>query len=293
MLTRLFACLLALLLIGPAATLGANGDTVSRHEVAFKCEAATLKGTVFVPAARPFAGVVWVDGAGQTKRNPGLAQLLAHRGIAVLTYDKRGVGMSGGTYAGPEVGTDNVSSDNLTLLARDAAAALRALGQERSLRNVPLGFIGGSQAGWIIPMAALERRETRFMLFWSGAVETTHENVLFERTAAADPDFWTHHTRDEVRTIMKGVADDLPWASVDPGSALERLKIPGHWMFGGRDRNVDVDLSIERLNALIARGHPAYSYRMFAEYDHWLGGEGEDVIAPSVAWIRSTVEARH
>jgi uncharacterized protein len=262
--TRMVAFLLALLLVGTAAA------AVSQHDVEFKSEGATLSGTVFLPDRPAFAALVWVDGAGQTKRNAGLGQLLASRGIAVMTYDKRGVGKSGGVYAGPEVRTNNVSAENLALLSEDAAAALHALGQEKALRNVPLGFLGGSQAGWIVPVAALKRREARFMLFWSGAVETTHENVRFERN---------------------GAADDLTWTDFDPRPALGRLKIPGHWMFGGRDRNVDVRLSITKLDALIADGHPDYSYRVFDEYDHWLGGEREDVMAPTIEWIRKVASA--
>ena len=42
---------------------------------------------------------------------------LAQNDILVLTYDKRGVGESGGVYAGPEVGTNNISIENLNLLA--------------------------------------------------------------------------------------------------------------------------------------------------------------------------------
>ena len=123
-----------------------------------------MHGTVFVPAKPPaFAAAVWVDGAGRKTRNIGLAQLFAKRGIALLTYDKRGVGASGGVYAGPEAGTNNVSRENLAL-AEDAATAIRALRQERKLSNVPRGFIGGSQAGWIIAAAALKYREARFIV---------------------------------------------------------------------------------------------------------------------------------
>ncbi len=287
----LTASLLSPLLVGIGTAVGAADSAIPYHDVAFVSQGVTLHGTVFVPANPPaFAAAVWVDGAGRKTRNIGLAQLFAKRGIALLTYDKRGVGASGGVYAGPEAGTNNVSRENLALLAKDAATAIRALRQERRLSNVPRGFIGGSQAGWIIPAAALKYREARFMLFWSGAIETTHENLLFERTALADADFWSHHTPDDVREIMSGLVDDLTWANFDPRAALERLSIPGLWMFGGRDRNVNVGLSIERLNGLIADGHPDYSYRVFAEYDHALGGKDEDVLDPSVAWIREIVE---
>src|SRR2546421_3423061 len=175
----LTASLLSPLLVGIGTAVGAADSAIPYHDVAFVSEGVTLHGTVFVPATPPaFAAAVWVDGAGRKTRNIGLAQLFAKRGIALLTYDKRGVGASGGVYAGSEAGTNNVSRENLALLAEDAATAIRALRQERKLSNVPRGFIGGSQAGWIIPAAALKYREARFMLFWSGAIETTHENLL-------------------------------------------------------------------------------------------------------------------
>ena len=85
---------------------------------------------------------------------------------------------------------------------------------------------------------------------------------------------------------MAGVTDYLPWANFDPREALSKLKIPGLWMFGGRDRNMNVDLSITRLKGLSAAGHPGYSYEMFPDYDHNLAGEEEDVLEPCLAWIR-------
>jgi pimeloyl-ACP methyl ester carboxylesterase len=267
----------------------AQDALITHHDVSFISQGATLRGTLYLPNGTPFAAVVWVDGAGETKRNPGLGQFLAHRGLASLMYDKRGVGESGGIYAGPQVGTNNVSLENLSLLANDAAAALQSLRRDKTLRGVPLGFIGGSQAGWIIPLASVRNRSVRFMVLWSGAIETTHEDVLFEQLALPDPAFWDHHTHDGVGTIMANTEDHIAWPSFDPRDALSRLKIPGLWIFGGRDRNVDVDRSVARLKELIAAGHANYSYRMFPEYDHGLGGEREDVIDPSLDWIRAMV----
>ena len=267
----------------------AQDALVTRHDVSFVSQGVTLRGTLYLPNKTPFAAIVWVDGAGETNRNLGLGQFFAHRGLASLTYDKRGVGESGGIYAGPQVGTNNVSLENLRLLASDAAAALQSVRHDKMLRGVPLGFIGGSQAGWIIPLAALKNRSARFMVLWSGAVETTHEDVLFEQLALPDPTFWDHHTHDGVQTILSNTEDHIAWPSFDPRDALSRLNIPGLWIFGGRDRNVDVDRSIARLTELIVAGHANYSYRMFPEYDHGLGGEHEDVIDPSLAWIREVI----
>jgi alpha-beta hydrolase superfamily lysophospholipase len=74
------------------------------------------------------AAVVWVDGAGMTKRDLGFAQGIAQRGIAVLTYDKRGVGDSGGVYAGPESGTNNASRENLDLRSARLAGPIKNTG---------------------------------------------------------------------------------------------------------------------------------------------------------------------
>ena len=87
--------------------------------VKFVSNGDTLAGTIIKPN-HPFAALVIVHGSGQEKRMIEFATLLANNGIAVLTYDKRGVGKSGGVYAGPEVGTNNVDSTNLNLLSLDA-----------------------------------------------------------------------------------------------------------------------------------------------------------------------------
>jgi uncharacterized protein len=284
------ASMLIIVIAVDSAAFAQLADSLDTRNVQFVSHGVVLQGTVVLPKNQAIAAaVVLVDGAGMKTRNLGFAHLLAQRGIAVLTYDKRGVGDSGGVYAGPESGTNNVSRENLNLLSDDAAAAMRSLRSDRHLLSVPRGFVGMSQAGWIIPMAALKYRETRFMLLWSGAVETTHEDVQFERLALAEPDFWDHHTREDVQRLLRTATDNMQWADFDPRESLARLKIPGLWVYGGRDRNVNVNLSIERLEMLISAGHPNYSYRMLPAYDHQLGGINQDVIEPDVAWIRETV----
>lgn len=64
-------------------------------------------------------------------------------GVGVFVYDKRGTGASKGKY-----------TQDFHLLAKDAAAAVaeaRRLGAERVSR---IGLNGGSQGGWIAPLAA-------------------------------------------------------------------------------------------------------------------------------------------
>ncbi|MGH8208192.1 MAG: alpha/beta hydrolase family protein [Steroidobacteraceae bacterium] len=179
---------------------------------------------------RPAA--VLVQGAGNDLPYVGLARFLAQRGIAVLAYDKRGVGDSGGTYVGPEVGTNNVSRENLNLLAEDAVAVMHVMHREKRLDGVPCGLVGVSQAGWIIPLAALKDPDMRFMVLWSGAVETTHEDMITEQLALPDPEFWDHHTHEDVQRTMRQTVDHFDWPNLDPRDALSKLAIPGLGLFG-------------------------------------------------------------
>lgn len=157
----LAASVVSVLALGFGPMGDAQDTPVTHHVVSFISQGVTLRGTVYIPRKTPFAAAVWVDGAGETRKISGLGKVLAKRGLALLIYDKRKVGQSGGVYAGPEVGTNNVSRGNPALLAGDAAVALQSLRSEKRLRGVPPGFIGGSQAGWIIPLVALKNRDSR------------------------------------------------------------------------------------------------------------------------------------
>jgi dipeptidyl aminopeptidase/acylaminoacyl peptidase len=70
---------------------------------------------------------------------------LPAQGIAVFVYDKRGTGDSGGEY-----------TQDFYLLAADAAAALDEARRLAGARAARVGFVGGSQAGWIAPLAATQ-----------------------------------------------------------------------------------------------------------------------------------------
>lgn len=64
-------------------------------------------------------------------------------GVGVFVYDKRGTGGSQGKY-----------TQDFHMLADDAAAAAKEARRLGGKRIARLGFDGGSQAGWIIPLAA-------------------------------------------------------------------------------------------------------------------------------------------
>jgi pimeloyl-ACP methyl ester carboxylesterase len=236
------------------------------EDVTFRSNDVNLSGTIVFPRQpHPTASVVLVHGSGRAQRMLWLARLFASEGIAVLTYDKRGVGKSGGQFQG---GPSAASAGNLDLLAQDAAAAAGVLVRHPRTGRVPIGYIGLSQGGWIAPMAASKPPAVSFMLFFSGPVATVSEERHFSNLAENDSTFWQTHSRADVAEYMKSVryADD----DVDPRTDLTAMQIPGFWAFGGQDNVMPVDLSVVRLRELIGRGQSQFQYREYPAYGHEL-----------------------
>ena len=107
--------------------------------------------------------------------NSPYAYSLAAQGISVFVYDKRGTGGSEGEY-----------TQNFELLASDAAAALahaRTMARGRFGRS---GYFGGSQGGWVAPLAAT-RSAADFVAIGFGLVaspiEEDREQMISEARA--------------------------------------------------------------------------------------------------------------
>jgi len=116
--------------------------------------------------------VVLVAGSGNQSELDGiytqiLIRAFTQRGMAVLAYDKRGVGRSGGTYTG----------NDFEGLGRDAADVLRHV--EQLPETTEVGFWGISQAGWIIPYAVRRGSEAAFAIIVSPGGVNPHEQVTY------------------------------------------------------------------------------------------------------------------
>jgi pimeloyl-ACP methyl ester carboxylesterase len=115
-------------------------------ETRFAVEGAELAGRLLLPAGRSRVPVVvLVHGSEQT---PGrelfsLQRQLPAAGIGAFVYDKRGTGGSSGAF-----------THDYLRLAADAAAAAREARRLAGVRASRVGFQGGSQGGWVAPLAA-------------------------------------------------------------------------------------------------------------------------------------------
>ncbi|GAB3581343.1 alpha/beta hydrolase family protein [Hymenobacter daeguensis] len=156
-------------------------------DVTFKNDKAgiTLAGTYTVPADKgPFPAVVLLTGSGPEDRNETimghqpfavLADYLTRHGIAVLRFDDRGVGQSGGTLKG------STSADYTT----DAQAALAWLRTQPGIRKNQVGLLGHSQGGTAAIGAAGQPGGPDFIVLLAGPALPGDELIVQQSVALA------------------------------------------------------------------------------------------------------------
>lgn len=215
----------ALALLWFTTGYSAPKETLDMIPATFPSGDISLAGTLVTSIEGPIkASLVIVPGAGKVQRLLPLARAIAADGFTVLTYDKRGVGKSGGTYEGKT----GLSAANLNLLAQDAAAAADFLRNHQRSSGTTVGFLGLSQAGWIVPLAASKSSAAQFMVLWSAPVVAVS-------------------------------------AEVDPLAQLSQLTLPALWVFGGQDKSIPVKQSVERLDELIDGGKSTFAYMLYPD----------------------------
>jgi uncharacterized protein len=115
-------------------------------DVRFDVEGASLVGRLILPEGKgkvPIAILVHGAERDSALESYALQRLFPAAGIGTFVYDKRGTGSSGGQY----------TQDYLTL-AGDAIAAAREARRLAGSRAGRVGYQGGSQGGWVAPLAA-------------------------------------------------------------------------------------------------------------------------------------------
>lgn len=255
------------------------------QEVKFESVGITLAGSIVIPK-NPFAAVVIVHGSDPVKRELAFARRLAEEGIAVLTYDKRGVGASGGVYAGPSAGTNNIDTTNLILLSQDANAAVNTFRTYLKDKKIPIGLVGFSQAGWIIPIAASKNPQVEFMVLFSCPTITTLEQLRFQFYTNGNNSFWENHTDADAFEHTKNDPDRYQFVATDPKVSLNSLLIPGLWLFGEKDIQIPVKLCIEQLNSLKVQGKP-FDYTLFSTLGHNTAFHNDTApVDISIQWIK-------
>lgn len=263
-------------------------------EVAFDNPAAhvRLAGTLTTPRGKgPFPAVVLIAGSGRQMRDETvfghhlflvLADDLTRRGIAVLRYDKRGLGQSSGDYS---LAT---SAD----FAADADAAVTFLKSRPGVDPHRIGLIGHSEGGVVAPMVANADPTVAFIVMLAGPGVPGDQIVeaqsrLIAEAAGMPPAIvaQTEHVERQildavvaakdgpaaeaaVRAVLKeaGVPDAAAEAQAkgassdwyrfflkhDPAPELRRLRLPVLALVGSKDLQVPAEQNIGALRQALA-----------------------------------------
>jgi hypothetical protein len=253
-----------------------------------------LAGTLTLPKqSGKYPAVVLVSGSGQQNRDEELmnhrpfwviADYLTNQGIAVLRYDDRGMGESGGTFDGA------TSLD----FSNDAEAAFDYLRNRKEIDATRIGILGHSEGGIINFMVAARRPEVAFLVSLAGpavngievlkeqqkailrASGMTEEAVQFSSNANAQmfDIIEASSNREEADALLRqlvkgwGYNEELteqtvgelisPWMyyflKYDPTEAIVKVKCPALLLNGSKD-----------LQVLASQNFPAYE-KIIAEH---------------------------
>jgi hypothetical protein len=266
------------------------------NEVTFRNEKEgfDLTGTLTIPEGDgPFPAMMLVSGSGQENRDEELmnhrpfwviADYCARHGVAVLRYDDRGVGGSGG-----EVATAT-SMD----FSYDAEAAFDYLRSQAHIDASRVGILGHSEGGIINFMVSARRPEVAFLVSLAGpavngievlkeqqkailrASGMTEEAVQFSSNANAQlfDIIEASSSREEADSLMRqlvkgwGYNEELteqtvsqmtmPWMyyflKYDPTEAIIKTNCPALLLNGSKD-----------LQVIITQNFPAYE-KIIAEH---------------------------
>jgi len=285
------------------------------EEISFSNSAAgvSLAGTLTFPkGAGPFPAALLLAGSGPHDRDEGLANHrpfliladhLTRKGIAVLRYDKRGIGKSTG------------SADQATTLdlAADARAAIAYLKTRKEIDPARIALIGHSEGAMIAPLLASQTKDVAWVVLLAapatiGEDTLLHQSELIGRVGGltdeqlqASLDF-DHAAYDLVRTekdtaslneklnhLVKGSGlaaamppavlepqlrmMESPWfrffLDYDPLPMLKALQVPVLALYGQKDLQVPVKPNLALLRqALQDGGNKDADVRELPELNH-------------------------
>jgi uncharacterized protein len=228
-----------------------------------------LAGRLLLPAGRgPFPAVELVPGSVPATRDTYdlWAMFFVSRGFAVLSYDKRGVGSSTGTYV--RAATDA----NLRNLAADAVAGVEWLRMRHDIDPKRIGLSGGSQAGWVIELAASQSRDVRFAALQSGPAMSVGRQLAYSSVThqgAVDP------TDAQIQEALSGAPD----SGFDPRPVLAALRIPVLWQLGSVDKRMYTPETLANLAAIGASGKHDFTIHVYPGGAHSLRDTAHGLIA--------------
>ncbi|HCT1420722.1 TPA: alpha/beta hydrolase [Proteus mirabilis] len=248
-------------------------ENKDQEELSFLSQGNRLSGTLLTPQHKtPSAVIVVIHGDGPQDRysnggyNP-LFNTFLDANIAIFSWDKAGIGDSQGNWL----------HQSMEARAEEAVAALKLM--QLRYPEVQVGFLGVSQAGWVIPIAA-SQSQPAFSVIIGGAVNWREQGQYYQKLRyeqqGKTPDeiiqllvkeqkenddiFGLHGTKD--RSRRNDMSEDRFNFVVknylsDSSSYLRKMNGRILAVWGNNDLNVNAQLNACRYRAILNTHHQA------------------------------------
>lgn len=267
-----------------------TGGLYTNEEVTFANGDTTLAGTLLIPSGTgPFSGVVMVTTGGAHGRDSVdhgfrvfavIADHLARNGVAVLRFDDREIGGSGGNF-------DNHIAREET---GDVMAAVDAIKGDSRIDGDKIGLFGHGMGGSVSVATALEDDDVAFVVFangdamplaevlrgavrpWlsaDGESEAYIQDILSKQEEYFHAILTGEGLEELAQSIERGPVEQIvAWnlepeiyvkpyfksvVSYDPVPDLEKLTKPILGVFGGKDLEGPVELNIASFRSALQR----------------------------------------
>lgn len=277
------------------------------RELAVEHGQVTLAGALWMPIDIEIRAVVLMyPGSGSSDRNnngyfSAIRDIFLGASCAVASFDKRGVGGSGGDWRRAPI----------EVQAGDLLACVRAIQAQEEVADTPTGVFGHSQGGWVAVEAASRSNAVDFVIVSSGpgvtpaAQERHAARHRLERpgTSPEEVERGLHAYEEMVRQARSGapfsevdqpgvrfLPEDVGseewkfWISIldyDPKGPLSRITVPILTLWGGDDRIVPVEESIEVYRATVPSTR--LTVEVFAGANHRIEAGDPPRLAPGYA----------
>ncbi len=256
----------AIFLIGLAFLRGLSDFDLSgyaQREIRFPTDQGAMVGTLILPEGAmvpPIALFVHGDGPQDRFGGDGYLvpmKLLLEAGIGVFSWDKPGVGASEGDWL-------HQSMADRTL---EAVAALEALQQEPQVDASKVGFVGFSQAGWVVPKAVGPGTSAAFAILVGGAVNWEQQGAYYSRRRQG-LDLPPSGTRSEMSDDRRAFV--MRNQGADALAALAQVQAPFLAIYGADDLNVDARRNAETYERALGTLRPENSVVTVPDATHGL-----------------------
>ncbi|MGJ8617307.1 MAG: alpha/beta hydrolase family protein [Sulfitobacter sp.] len=256
-----------------------------------------LEGTLIIaPTNGPIVLLVHGDGPQDRWSDSGylpLVNTLLDAGISVFSWDKPGVGAS----------TGNWLHQSMEDRADETVAALAAVRQVAGYEQQPIGLLGFSQAGWVLPRVPAMTDDVSFLILLGGAInwqaqgqyyatirmqqegKTPREiKIELARQAAANRDLFGGDTTYEEYLAAEYAAgqpenrilseDRFNFASLnyraDAHSNIAGLTLPVLVLSGAKDLNADPQNTVSVYRSQLDGVHPHSQFHIVPNATHAL-----------------------